>query len=70
MALKRHGTEDTRTPFSETMQEFAALKILGATVRYVEVPGENHDLSRTGLPIHRVERLRIISDWLGSYLKP
>ncbi|MBC5816293.1 MAG: S9 family peptidase [Candidatus Eremiobacteraeota bacterium] len=65
-----HGTEDTRTPFSETMQEFAALKILGATVHYVEFPGENHDLSRTGSPLHRVERLRISGDWLGRYLKP
>ena len=65
-----HGTEDTRTPFAETMQEFAALKILGATVHYVEFPGENHDLSRTGSPIHRVERLRISGDWFAKYLKP
>jgi dipeptidyl aminopeptidase/acylaminoacyl peptidase len=65
-----HGTEDTRTPFAETMQEFAALKILGATAHFVEFPGENHDLSRTGSPIHRVERLRVISDWLGRYLSP
>lgn len=63
-----HSTEDTRTPFSETMQEFAALKILGATVHYVEFPGENHDLNRTGSPVHRVERLHISSDWFARYL--
>lgn len=65
-----HGTEDTRTPFAETMQEFSALKILGRTVHYVEFPGENHDLSRTGSPIHRVERLHVLSAWMDKYLKP
>ena len=31
-------------------------------------PAENHDLSRTGAPIHRVERLHLILDWLGKYI--
>ncbi|HEY5258857.1 MAG TPA: S9 family peptidase [Candidatus Baltobacteraceae bacterium] len=68
--LLLHSDEDTRTPIDQTLQEFTALKILGRTVEYVEVPGENHDLSRTGTPIHRVERLRILADWLRSYLHP
>jgi dipeptidyl aminopeptidase/acylaminoacyl peptidase len=61
---------DTRTPIDQTLQEFTALKILGRTVEYVAVPNETHDLSRTGSPLHRVERLRIISDWMGKYLNP
>ena len=65
-----HSTEDTRTPVDQTLQEFSALKILGRPVHFVEFPGETHDLSRTGSPIHRVERLRILNDWLGSYLSP
>lgn len=65
-----HGTEDTRTPIDQTLQEFSALKILGRTTQYVEFPGENHDLSRTGSPIHRVERLHVLSDWMSRYLKP
>jgi dipeptidyl aminopeptidase/acylaminoacyl peptidase len=65
-----HSSEDTRTPIDQTLQEFNALKILGRTVRYIDVPGENHDLSRTGSPIHRVERLNILGDWLRSYLHP
>ncbi len=65
-----HSTEDTRTPVDQTLQEFSALKILGRPVEYVEVPGENHDLSRTGSPIHRVERLHILSDFMGRYLQP
>src|SRR6185437_1686588 len=55
-----HSDEDTRTPIGQTVQEFTALKILGRTVEYVDVPGENHDLSRTGSPLHRVERLHIL----------
>jgi dipeptidyl aminopeptidase/acylaminoacyl peptidase len=65
-----HSDRDTRTPIDQTLQEFTALKILGRTVEYVAVPNETHDLSRTGSPLHRVERLRIISDWMGKYLNP
>jgi acylaminoacyl-peptidase len=35
----------------------------------VLVPGENHDLSRSGKPKHRVERLKIIVDWFDKHLK-
>ncbi|MBV9332443.1 MAG: S9 family peptidase [Candidatus Eremiobacteraeota bacterium] len=63
-----HADEDTRAPIDQTLQEFTSLKILGRTVEYVAVPDENHDLSRTGAPIHRVERLHLILDWLQRYL--
>jgi dipeptidyl aminopeptidase/acylaminoacyl peptidase len=65
-----HSDMDTRTPIDQTLQEYTALKILGRTVEYVAVPNETHDLSRTGSPLHRVERLHIISDWMGKYLNP
>lgn len=65
-----HADEDTRAPIDQTLQEFTALKILGRTVEYVAVPNENHDLSRTGAPIHRVERLHIVAGWLDRYLHP
>jgi dipeptidyl aminopeptidase/acylaminoacyl peptidase len=65
-----HSDEDTRTPIGQTVQEFTALKILGRTVEYVDVPGENHDLSRTGSPLHRVERLHILNDWFKDYMSP
>ena len=63
-----HADEDTRAPIDQTLQEFTSLKILGRTVEYVAVPNENHDLSRTGAPIHRVERLHLILDWLRKYI--
>jgi len=65
-----HSSDDIRTPIDQTLQEFNALKILGRTVKYVMVPNETHDLSRTGSPIHRVERLHILANWLNQYLKP
>jgi dipeptidyl aminopeptidase/acylaminoacyl peptidase len=63
-----HSDDDTRAPIDQTLQEFTSLKILGRTVEYVAVPNENHDLSRTGSPIHRVERLHLILDWLQRYI--
>lgn len=63
-----HADGDTRAPIDQTLQEYTALKILGRTVEYVAVPNENHDLSRTGAPIHRAERLHLILDWLRKYV--
>jgi dipeptidyl aminopeptidase/acylaminoacyl peptidase len=65
-----HSEDDTRTPIDQTLQEYSALKWLGRTVEFVDVPGETHDLSRTGSPLHRVQRLNILADWLNGYLKP
>jgi dipeptidyl aminopeptidase/acylaminoacyl peptidase len=63
-----HSDDDTRTPVEQALVEYTSLKILGRTVEYVAVPNETHDLSRTGSPIHRVERLHLILDWLGRYI--
>ncbi len=63
-----HSDEDTRAPIDQTLQEFTSLKILGQTVEYVAFPDENHDLSRTGSPLHRVERLNLILAWLNRFI--
>ena len=65
-----HSDDDTRTPVDNTVEEYTLLKILGRTVTYVDVPGETHDLNRTGSPIHRVERLHMMADWFAKYLHP
>jgi dipeptidyl aminopeptidase/acylaminoacyl peptidase len=66
-----HSEEDTRTPIDQTLQWFNAAKIIGREpIEYVAVPGENHDLSRTGAPIHRVERLHLLAQWFARYLHP
>jgi dipeptidyl aminopeptidase/acylaminoacyl peptidase len=65
-----HSELDTRTPLDQTVREYTLLKILGQKVKFVDVPGETHDLSRTGSPIHRVERLHILANWMNTYLHP
>lgn len=40
--LLLHGTVDTNVPIGESIQLFNALKILGRTVEFVTVEGENH----------------------------
>lgn len=64
-----HSLEDYRCHYVEALQFFTALKHLGKEVRMILVPGENHDLSRTGKPKHRVETLKIIVEWFDKHLK-
>ncbi|HEY1977601.1 MAG TPA: S9 family peptidase [Candidatus Baltobacteraceae bacterium] len=68
--LLLHSTQDTETPIDQTLDEFSALRQLGKTAVFVEVPGENHDLNRTGSPLHRVERLHVLADWFARWLNP
>ena len=64
-----HSVEDYRCWLDQAVQLFTALKILGREVEMVLFPNENHDLSRTGKPKHRVERLKHILRWFDSKLK-
>ncbi len=41
---------------------------LGKEVDFYRFPGENHELSRTGSPIHCVQRAEIILDWFAAKL--
>jgi dipeptidyl aminopeptidase/acylaminoacyl peptidase len=66
--LLLHSDEDTRTPLVDSDQWFTLAKSLHQTITYVQVPRENHDLSRTGEPVHRVERLHLIADWFAKEL--
>jgi len=61
--------EDYRCPMEQAEQLFAALKKLKRTVELVRTPGESHELSRSGKPKHRVERLQHIVRWFDTYLK-
>lgn len=64
-----HSDCDYRCPISEGYQLFTALKEMGVDSRMVVFKGENHELSRSGKPLHRVRRLREISDWFAKYTK-
>jgi dipeptidyl aminopeptidase/acylaminoacyl peptidase len=47
---------------------FRALKYLKKPTVMVRFPDESHELSRSGRPWHRVERLRHILGWFDKYL--
>ena len=47
---------------------FRALKFLKKPVIMVRFPGESHELSRSGQPWHRIERLQHIVGWFDKYL--
>jgi dipeptidyl aminopeptidase/acylaminoacyl peptidase len=53
----------------EGLQFYTALKYLGKEAEMVLFPGENHDLSRTGKPKHRVARLKHYLRWFEEHLK-
>ena len=63
------GDEDWRTPAEQGGEAmFRSLKALKKTTVMVRFPGESHDLSRSGKPSHRVERLQHIVNWFDKYL--
>ena len=64
------GEADYRTPPAAGGEEmFRALKFLKRPVIMVRFPGESHELSRSGQPWHRVERLQHIVGWFDKYLQ-
>jgi dipeptidyl aminopeptidase/acylaminoacyl peptidase len=64
------GEADYRTPPGAGGEEmFRALKFLRRPVIMVRFPGESHELSRSGQPWHRVERLEHIVGWFDKYLQ-
>ena len=63
------GDEDWRTPPSAGGEEmFRALKYLKRPTVMVRFPDESHELSRSGRPWHRVERLQHIVGWFDKWL--
>ena len=63
-----HSIEDYRCWLDQALQLFTALKYRGVPTRLVLFPKENHNLSRTGKPKHRVKRLEEIVAWFKKYL--
>lgn len=63
------GDVDYRTPpGAGGEQMFRALKYRRIPTVMVRFPGESHELSRSGQPWHRVERLHHIVNWFDLYL--
>ncbi len=63
-----HSDADWRCPIEQGEQLFATLLANGVEAEFLRFPGEGHELSRSGSPRHRVERLDAILDWHGRHL--
>jgi acylaminoacyl-peptidase len=63
-----HGEKDFRCPIEQGEQLFITLKHLRKEVEFVRFPGANHELSRSGNPSLRIERLNRITEWFDTYL--
>ena len=64
------GEADWRTPPNEGGEiMFRALKYRKIPTVMVRFPNESHELSRSGAPWHRVERLQHIVNWFDKYLQ-
>lgn len=64
-----HSHADYRCWTPDAYQLFSALKYFNVPSKMVLFKGENHELSRGGLPKHRVRRLKEITEWMDNYLK-
>lgn len=63
-----HSTEDYRCTFPEALQYYTALRCRGVETKLVGFKGENHELSRSGKPKHRIKRLYEITEWMNNHL--
>lgn len=64
-----HSEEDYRCWLTEGIQMFTSLKYHGVPAKLCMFRGENHELSRSGKPRHRVKRLEEMTSWFELYLK-
>lgn len=63
-----HSEKDFRCPIEQAEQLFITLKTMKKETSFVRFPENNHNLSRTGTPNLRIERLRQIVGWFEKYL--
>lgn len=63
-----HSEQDWRCPLEQAQRLFVSLRRRGHEVEMLLFPGEGHELSRSGLPSHRVARFEAVLDWWRSHL--
>ena len=63
-----HSEQDYRCPISQAEELFVAMRLLGKDVTFYRFPGEGHELSRSGSPIHRRQRAEIVLDFFAKHL--
>ena len=64
-----HSEQDLRCPIEQAEQLFVQLRRIGKVeVEMVRFPEESHNLSRSGRPDRRVERLERIVGWFDQHM--
>ena len=64
-----HSENDLRCNIEQGETLFTTLRLLGKEVEMVRFPAESHELTRSGNPVHRVQRFEFVLDWFDRYLK-
>lgn len=62
-----HSEDDFRTPIATAEMYYRALRKLEVPTRMVRYPREGHELSRSGEPGHRIDRIERIIRWFDGY---
>jgi dipeptidyl aminopeptidase/acylaminoacyl peptidase len=62
-----HSEQDWRCPVEQAQRLYVALKLRGVDTELLLFPGEGHELSRSGLPSHRLARFDAILDWWSRH---
>ena len=66
--LIQHAENDLRCPIGQAESLFAILRTLKRPVRFMRVPNETHELTRSGTPFRRVENLVQVRGWFDHFL--
>ncbi|MEV8565847.1 S9 family peptidase [Streptomyces sp. NPDC051322] len=60
--------EDRHCPPEQAQRLFTELRMRGVPAEMLLFPGEGHDMSRSGLPSHRLARFEAVLEWWGRHL--
>ena len=63
-----HSEQDLRCPVEQAQRMFVALKRRGVETEMLIFPGEGHELTRSGRPVHRKQRFDAVLDWWSRHL--
>jgi dipeptidyl aminopeptidase/acylaminoacyl peptidase len=58
---------DFRVAISQSEELFAALKLHKKEVTFVRYPRDGHEMSRSGEPLHVIDRIQRMIDWFEKY---
>lgn len=66
--LIQHAERDLRTTVGQAEALFTVLRSHRRPVRFMRVPHESHELTRSGIPFRRAENLLQVRDWFLHFL--